>query len=165
MSDTLFQIKPSKPRRAVGAGLLLILGVLLLYISVVRPPADLGLTVFLVMAGLISCFGGYRLWSATENAIELTEQGLRLSDGTEICHLDNMVSVDRGAFAFKPSNGFRVALKARQDMGWGPGLWWRFGRNVGIGGVTRAAEARIVADALSAMIAARDSAQDADGAE
>ena len=38
---------------------------------------------------------------------------------------------------------------------WAPGMWWRVGRRVGVGGLTGGAESRAVADALAAMLVER----------
>ena len=65
-------------------------------------------------------------------------------------------SVDRGLFAFKPSNGFVVVLSQGGWRGWAPGLWWRLGRRLGVGGVTSAAQAKAMAEILSIEIARRD---------
>jgi hypothetical protein len=67
-----------------------------------------------------------------------------------------MVSVARGALAFKPSNGFPVTLRARGPFVWEPGLWWRIGRRVGVGGVTPGTPARFMAERMQERIARRE---------
>ncbi|HAR51528.1 MAG TPA: hypothetical protein DCS45_06565, partial [Roseovarius nubinhibens] len=60
---------------------------------------------------------------------------------------------------FKPSNGFIVILKEAQKPRWEPGMWWRLGRRVGIGGVTGAAEAKAMAEVISGQILARQNSE------
>ena len=86
----------------------------------------------------------------------LDETGLRQEDGTPIAPLDDIASIDRALFSFKPSNGFLIRLRAPLGRAWVPGMWWRIGRRVGIGGVTGGAETKMMADALSMMVAERD---------
>jgi hypothetical protein len=110
----------------------------------------------LVVIGIASGYAGYRMWQWSGRAIELTDDGLRMSDGTVLARLEDIHSVDRSFFAFKPSNGFLVTLKTRYPTKWAPGLWWRIGKRIGIGGLTSGAEGKIMADTLATMIAERD---------
>ena len=66
-----------------------------------------------------------------------------------LAHLDEIKSVDRGAFAFKPSNGFLVVLKRRtHSRAWQPGVWWRLGGYIGVGGVIPSHQSRLVAETI-----------------
>jgi len=85
--------------------------------------------------------------------VALTEAGLYDASGRELARFDQMRGTDRGAFAFKPSSGFVVALHRPAPPLWAPGLYWRFGRSLGIGGVTRAVEARAMADLVAMHLA------------
>jgi hypothetical protein len=42
---------------------------------------------------------------------------------------------------------------------WVPGLWWRIGKRVGVGGVTPSQPARYMAEVMSAMILEREQEQ------
>ena len=75
------------------------------------------------------------------------------SDGTVIARLDNIEKVDRSAFAMKPSNGFLIILKEPGPRVWRPGLWWRLGRRVAVGGVTNGAHTRPMADMMKLKLA------------
>ena len=63
--------------------------------------------------------------------------------GPSLHNLKNIARVERGLFAFKPSNGFLILLNNPMSRAWHPGLWWRFGRRIGIGGVTPQAEGKV----------------------
>lgn len=154
MSEVITGIIPSAPRRAFGTGVLYALGATLLYVSVTNPPSP-ALALFLVGMGALSVFGGYKMWQVTGRVIELTEDELRLSDGTLICKTEDIQKVDRSFFAFKPSNGFLVTTKVSYPTAWAPGLWWRFGKRIGVGGVTPGSQSKVMADTLAAMVVTR----------
>lgn len=155
-SEVITGIVPSVFRRVFGAGVLYGLGFLLLYLAVTEPPQALHLLFLLLVFGALSIYGGYRMWAITGRMIELTEDELRLSDGTLICRTEDIDRVDRSFFAFKPSNGFLITLKTAQPRAWAPGLWWRIGKRIGIGGLTSGSQGKIMADTLAALIAERD---------
>ena len=152
----LATVSASAMRRGLGITMLGLLGLLLIYTGILRPPAHMGWQAFLVVMGILSLWGAERMRRATRVAVELTEAGLRTSDGEMIAAMEDIASVDRGAFAFKPSNGFILRLKGRAPGRWQPGLWWRFGPRVGIGGVTPGAQGKVMADIIAAKLAERD---------
>ena len=154
--DAIVGLVPSIMRRVFGCGVLFALGFLLIYIAIVNPPEALQWILVLVVIGSASAFAGYRMWHWSGHLIELTNDGIRMSDGTVIARLEDIHKVDRSFFAFKPSNGFLVTLKTKYPTTWIPGLWWRIGKRIGIGGLTSGAEGKMMADTLSAMIAERD---------
>ncbi len=145
--DTILTIAASLPRRVLGAGSIAGLGILLL--SLVFEMQNLWSLAFLV-AGLVALVVAIRLWRATEDTIVLTRTELRTGSGRVLTEISNVEGVDRGAFAFKPSNGFLVKLKEPRGAGWSPGLWWQRGRFIGVGGVVRGGEARGMAELLTA---------------
>ena len=102
--------------------------------------------------------GGGSIWlaeqmrKATAGRLELTRSGLREQSGLEVVHLDNIKAVERGMFAFKPSNGFLIRThKPVGGRAWRPGLWWRMGRRIGVGGITSAGQAKFMADMMAVM--------------
>jgi hypothetical protein len=92
---------------------------------------------------------------ATARRLELTREALCDDQGRVLTTVANIRSVDRGVFALKPSSGFRLVLNAPGSSAWAPGLWWRIGRNLGVGGVTSGAEGKYMAEVVAAMIAER----------
>lgn len=160
MPEPLHVLRPSAPRRVLGAAIQLALGGLILWIAVAHPPSNPLWLVFLIVFGLAALMLAQKGWRGSANAIVLDERGLYAEDETPIAPLGNIASVDRALFSFKPSNGFLIRLRAPAGRAWSPGMWWRFGRRVGIGGVTGGAETKIVADALSFMVAERDARED-----
>ena len=151
----LARVHVSPPRRAFGVGVLAVLGALLIWLAFAAPPEVFGLQIMLIALGLAALWAAARMWRVTQLALELTDSALRLSDGTVLARTDQIEGIDRGMFAFKPSHGFTLKLKQRTPAAWHPGLWWRFGRRLGVGGVTAGAQTKIMADMISAMIHAQ----------
>ena len=129
---------------------------MLLWLAVVHPPSSVAWLVFLVVLGVAILVLAQMAWRGSSQGIVLREDGLFAEDGAPIAPLDDIASVDRALFSLKPSNGFLVRLARPLGRAWVPGMWWRLGRRVGIGGVTRGADTKIVADALATMVARRD---------
>lgn len=156
MPEPLHVLRPSTPRRVIGLAVQLALGGLMLWIAVTHPPSSPLWLVFLIVFGLATLALAQKGWRGSATAIVLDAGGLRDAGGRPIAPLGDIASVDRALFSFKPSNGFLIRLREPLGRAWVPGMWWRLGRRVGIGGVTGGADTRIVADALSSMVAERD---------
>lgn len=156
MSDILATISPRPGRRWLGIALQAVLGGLLVAVALGLRDAPLLGRALVLGFGVLTLFGAVRLFHATALHLELTETELRDSSGRVLAHVDNVVGIDRGAFAFKPSNGFLIRLAQPDTRTWAPGVWWRVGKFVGVGGVTPAGEAKAVAEILSMLVAKRN---------
>ncbi|NNK78808.1 MAG: hypothetical protein HKP40_08875 [Litoreibacter sp.] len=156
MSEVIAEVAPSAVRRFISAGVLAGLGVMFIYLAASRPPPGLHWIAIMVGCGLVLIYGGHKLWHSTDRAIELTEDELRMSDGTVLCKVEDVAKIDRSFFAFKPSNGFLVTTKVSYPRAWVPGLWWRMGKRIGVGGVTPGAGCKVMSDRLVVIIAERD---------
>ncbi|MCP5073634.1 MAG: hypothetical protein GY947_10125 [Rhodobacteraceae bacterium] len=160
MSEVLARLEPSLGRRWFGVVVLTLVGVLLLYISFYRPPEALVGKIGLPLIALAFLWQAQWNLRVTKTGLVLTREGLFDGNGKQICALYNMMEVDRGVFAFKPSNGFLIRLYEAEPNAWAPGLYWRLGRRLGIGGATRAAQAKAMADILDVMILERSMGPD-----
>lgn len=156
MQTPVATINPSPARRVVSFGIILSLGLILLYISFATPPASPFWRVFLLGLGLGAVFLAEKLRRASALNIQMTEDSIFDSSGREICKIADIVGIDRGTFAFKPSNGFLIKTRVPQPRVWAPGLWWRMGRRIGVGGITPAGEAKFMAELIALRIAGRD---------
>lgn len=152
-SEVLAEVEASAGRRFMALIMLMGLGALLIYLGFTSPPATLMLQLFLILLGGAVLALGVGLQRATRHKLILTEEGLYDSDAGLVVALADVAAVERGTFAFKPSHGFMVRLNTSQKGAWRPGLWWRFGRRLGIGGVTPGPQARIMADIMQALLA------------
>lgn len=139
---------PSAPRRWIGLGTLYALALVLLYLTMT---AGLGIfgTVCMVAIVCAVLWLAERMRRVTSGWLELRTEGLFDQSGVLLAPLDDVAAVERGAFAFKPSNGFAIVLNTPIGFHWAPGLWWRVGRRVGVGGVISSSNAKFVADLLA----------------
>ncbi len=153
--DLLAVLHPSTPRRVVGAGALAALGLAVLWLGAAGDAA-VGWRAGLALAGLLFLWGGRTLWRATSERIELRGDGLVTGGGRRLAALSEIAAVNRGSFAVRPTNGFVLRLRSAQGAAWAPGLYWRLGRTLGIGGATSGAAARAMADILALRLAERD---------
>lgn len=154
--EILARVQVSQARRWMGVAMLVGLGAMLLYLAVLQPPAGLGWRVFLLVVGVLSMVLGIRMHAATTLYLELAPDALRDSTGRVLAQMDQIEGIDRGAFAFKPSNGFLLRLSAPQPRVWAPGVWWRFGRRVGVGGVTPGHQTKFMAEIIQTRLNARE---------
>lgn len=154
-TEVLAVVQASSARRWLGVVMLAGLGGLVIYVSLASPPA-LQWQLFLIATGVLALWMADRMRRATEYRIELTETELRSSEGVVIATVADIVSLDSGFFAFKPSNGFVIKTRTPGPRIWRPGLWWRIGRRVGVGGVTSAGQTKAMSEILAAMMAQRD---------
>jgi hypothetical protein len=151
-APVIARLYPSAPRRAIGVVILVSLGVLVLWIAMATPPQALGWRVFMLAGGAAAVWGAVRMWQATAIGLELTATELREDGGRVLARVAEIRDVSRGPLAFKPSNGFLLTLDRPGPRVWAPGLWWRVGRRVGVGGVTSRDEARFMAETIANLI-------------
>ena len=154
--EVLATLSASPVRRGFGMVVMYVLGVLLIWLGFRYPPAAFGWQVFLLALGAAVLGLSEMMRRATQLVLELTETELRDSSGTVIASVEQIISISRGAFAMKPSHGFSLHTRRALGRGWRPGVWWRFGRRVGIGGVMPSGQAKVMAEMLAAMVATRD---------
>lgn len=153
-NEILATVRASAGRRLLGIGALWSLAILVVYVALAEPPA-LGWQIFLIVFGGCSAWLAEQMRRATDSRIELTRVEVRDSSGTVLARVEDIDGIDRGMFAFKPSNGFLLHTKTKQKGAWRPGLWWRSGRRIGVGGMTPGHEAKFMAELITALMAER----------
>lgn len=153
MSEILVKLEVAQGRRIFGVLSIVGLGFTLLYIAATHPPAKILALVFLVVVGGFFVWAGYRLYRATDNTILLTREAITTESGQVLCRLDQIAKVDRGFFAFKPSNGFLILLKEKGPRSWAPGMWWSFGKHIGLGGVTSPRQSKELVSIIQMLLA------------
>ncbi len=154
--EVLARITPKPARRVFATGVTGILGIILIYIAAAFPPAELVWLAFLIALGALCVFWAWRVWQASAAVLELTRREMREAGGRQLFLTDEVDRVDNSPFAFKPAAGFLVHLKTRHPRVYAPGLWWRAGRRVAIGGVTGRAEGKAVVELLNVILADRE---------
>lgn len=160
-SGEILRIQASVGRRVMAISVLFMLGGLLIWLAATNGGSMVE-TLVLIVIGFAALFFGEWLRRATRLAVILRVDGLFDSNGTLLAEWDDIKAVDRGAFAIKPSNGFSLVLNVAKGRGWAPGLWWRAGKRVGVGGVTAGPPARAMAEAIAFRLAAKDNPEFAD---
>jgi hypothetical protein len=148
----VFTLPATLGRRLSAVTVLGALALIHFWIVTSSPPAALVGKLFLIGVGMAASYAAYRVWKSTECDILLTPEDVREENGRVLCRIEDIDHVQRGPFAFKPSNGFVIVLKAKAPRAWAPGLWWRIGRRIGVGGVTSAGAGKAMADVLSARV-------------
>lgn len=146
-------LTPTPTRRISAVAILTVLGAMLLWVATRPGGMGAGYMGMLIVFAAGTFWLAWRLWQATARRLVLTEEALMEDGGRVLCRIGDIAAVERGAFAFKPSNGFMIRLKAPANRVWAPGLWWRLGRRIGIGGVTPAGQGKAMADVLAARVA------------
>lgn len=146
--EVILSIRPSLGRRLLGTLSLAGLGAVMVPL-VLRASGIWWL--FFLIASVLVLLSAWRLWQGTNDCLELTRDELRTGSGRVLTKISNVVGVDRGAFAFKPSNGFLVTLEEPQVSGWQPGLFWQWRRLLGVGGVLPGGQSRAMAELIMAL--------------
>jgi hypothetical protein len=159
--DVLVRIAASPARRILGITVLGALGGLLIYGGLIQPSGMVGLQITLIAAGVGVLALTEKMRRESVAGIELTQTELRSTDGHVLARLNQIERVNRGAFAFKPSNGFVLVMRDAGPRHWAPGLWWRIGRQVGVGGVTQASQTRFMAEMIQTILTQAQMERDA----
>ena len=155
MARELARLEVSPARRSVGVAMQGGLGLFLLYIVAVRLGGNMLGNIVLAVAGFAMIWFAWKFWRATDNVLILTIDGLYDNAGRCFCRYEDIEKVDRGFFAFRPSAGFVIICKSAVQRGWAPGLWWAFGRRIGVGGATGRPAGKQMADIISVMLTER----------
>lgn len=151
--SVLARLDPSPMRRWIAILIVAGVGLTLVFLAASNPMGSFATSLSVLALGCALLWVANFIRNGSSQAIVLTEDGLFLEQGETLAEMANIQSVDRSIMAFKPSNGFVVHLKSPGPRGWAPGIWWRVGRNLGIGGATSRDHARNMADTLTTMLA------------
>lgn len=157
--EILASLSASAPRRSIGIAMLMLLGGALIYVAITQPADGIGWRVLVAAAGLGVLMLGERIRRSTVVTLELTREVLRDSAGVVLARIEQIQGVERGIFAFKPSNGFVLTTREAGDRCWKPGLYWRMGRRVGVGGMTQAGPTKLMAEMIQMLLSERAAAQ------
>lgn len=150
-------------RRFLAVAIFYVLGAFFIGLALFRPPAEIIWLVFLLVGGGASFWSAEKMRQSTAHGIRLTTEALWETGGRHIVSLEDIETVDRGMLAFKPSNGFLLTTKTKQERAWRPGLYWILGKKIGIGGVTSRGQAKLMADTITmTLIEQRTAAQEGD---
>ncbi len=152
-SDDILAVLHPSVARYWGALLIIgSFGLLLLWIAATGATGSpIATVLFLIFSGL-SFYAIYCFRATRQQSLFLTEKGLFDNQGNTLCAFDQIKSLDRSFFAFKPSNGFTIRLTEPLPRAWVPGLWWRIGTRLGVGGITSVSQAKGMADTIALIL-------------
>lgn len=152
MSDPILTLKPSPARRWLGLLSLAVIGVLIIYLAIASPPSSTILQALAVTFGLFILYMTHRHYHATEGHLVLTQEGIAHSIDGHLCAIADVVKVERGLFALKPSGGFVLHLNQPIPRRWRPGVYWSFGQRIGVGGIIDRNQAKMVAEHIASIV-------------
>lgn len=155
MDDLRITLRPSRPRLWFAIAALGALALGMLWMALTHPLVGPGWRAGLVVACASLVLAIRALLASGRRVLVLTREGLFDSVAGDVCRIGDIARVERGIFALRPARGFALRLARPLERRWVPGLWWRFGRNLGVGGLTAAAETRLMAEVLDALVAER----------
>lgn len=158
-----YPLRASILRRLFAAAMFALLAIVLLKIGFSGTGPLWGRVLLVLFGGAVVAMGLW-LWQATEGGVVLADGALRLESGEVLARIDEIERVERGAFAMKPAGGFVLKMKHKQPLGWAPGLWWRRGRTVAVGGVIHPASGKAMAQFIEAQMA-ENAQKNADSAD
>ena len=78
----------------------------------------------------------------------INQSGLFNLDGSIICEIGDIEKIDVSPYTFKSANGFIVILKTKTSFKSIPGLYWRLGKRLSIGGLVSKTESKFLSQAL-----------------
>ncbi len=127
-------------------------GGLLLFAAARGNAGSLFAMIVLIVVSGFAFLAAHSIYKTRDKSISLTQEGLFDETGHRLCSIQKIASVDRSFSAFKPSNGFVLRLKEPMDRAWVPGLWWRYGKSLGVGGITSPSHAKAMANAIELLL-------------
>ncbi|MEO1551754.1 MAG: hypothetical protein AAFR93_15200 [Pseudomonadota bacterium] len=155
-AEEIMRLPVSPARRVVSVGLQAFLGLLFLSLLSIGEAGVWWGPWALGALGLYFLVQAWGMWRASAHDLVLRRDGLYDSTGACVAPLAEIMKIDRGVFAMKPSNGFLLVTRTPGGRAWVPGLWWRVGRRVGVGGTPSGRMARQMADVIAAMVMERN---------
>ncbi|WP_323763269.1 hypothetical protein [Marinovum sp.] len=155
MAELVAELAASPVRRYFGVATMTGLGVLLLWLALTQNFDQMGWKLALIAMAVAALWAAMRMLQATALRLELREDGLYDSEDHLLAAYDDIVTVERGMLAMKPSNGFMIVTRSKKPRRWRPGLYWVMGRRIGVGGVTAAADAKYLADLMNMQLVER----------
>ena len=78
----------------------------------------------------------------------INQSGLFNLDGSIICEIGDIERIDVSPYTFKSANGFIVILKTKSSFKSIPGLYWRLGNRLSIGGLVSKNESKFLSQTL-----------------
>jgi hypothetical protein len=141
----MIAVSPTRVLLAVSAAG----GLALLLLAVaVLPALPFAARAVILAFGLGALLLALALWRARRGALVLDLRGIADETGARIATWPEIARAHQSPFGLRPSGGIGLQLRSAAVPGWRPGLWWRWGRRAGLGGMLGRAGARELAAAI-----------------
>ncbi len=82
----------------------------------------------------------------------INELGIFNLDESIICKIENIKKIDVSPYTFKSANGFIIFQKTKGSFKIVPGLYWRAGKRISIGGLISKNESKFLSSTLLEII-------------
>ena len=149
--EVIMSVHPAQGRRILGVASLWVLSVMLTYFAVIGE-GWIGARGVLLLAGFGLGWAAILVWRASATVLDLTERELREHhSGRLIARISDITSIERGFRIMKPSNGVLITTLEPQEAAFVPGTWWRRGKLIAIGGMTKASQVKALAEIAMQM--------------
>ena len=109
--------------------------------AVTKSPA-FGWQIFLIGLGITALMIADAMRRSTACVLELTTTMLREKDGRIIARIDEITDV--------------LTTSTRNSRAWRPGVWWRMGRKIGIGGMLPGRQTKFMSEIIAVRLAERE---------
>lgn len=156
MTQSLQELRASKIRRVLACGVLVVIGGMFWWVGMQDDQMGWPSRAMMAGFGALWLWGAFELWRGTAGAVILNDTGIVDSSGAQVTSIENIAAIERGIVSMKPSHGMLLKLSESGSAKWVPGLWWRLGARVGIGGLTAKRDTRLFAEALEQRIRTKD---------
>ena len=153
MTDVLATLRASPLRRAFALFALGSLGAVFVYLAIALQ-TGLAYRLALIAIAVPAFIAFDRMRQASRGTFTVTDDGLWFND-TLLAPMAGIERVEVGMFALKPTNGFAVIMQGKAANTIAPGMYWQFGRRIGVGGVTEPGAAKFMADTLIVLLKER----------
>ncbi len=152
-TDQIMELYPSKTRIILTVLVLAAVSAICAWLAAGGRPLAAGERALLAILAAVAALGAHAVWRSASTGLVLHGDRIAATGGSTVLWLADVARLERGVFAFKPANGVVVSLQRRGSFRWVPGLWWRIGARVGIGGMTPKARTKAFADMLEQRLA------------
>ena len=78
----------------------------------------------------------------------LNQEGIFNLDNSIVCRIEDIETIDTSPYTFRSANGFIVFLRERSTFKIVPGLYWRLGNRISIGGLVSKAESKFLSTTM-----------------
>ena len=150
--EVLITVTPAHARRTIGVGAQVALAVLLIWFGF-NGDGALFARIALTGAGAFMLVAARFIWTTSGRSLELTPTLLREAPTNRVlAKVSDVSAVERGLQVLKPSNGLIVRTKTPSKRAFAPGLWWRAGKIIAIGGMMNAGQGKAMAEILQELV-------------